>query len=181
MAKLADLKEFEHNPRRISKKDFNKLKKSLQEFPEMLEARELVVDENNVILGGNQRYKALLALGETTAPVKRVQGWSDEQKRQFVIKDNVSNGDWDYDLLANEWDADELSDWGMDIDNPSNSAGAVDDDPLDDDCLDAVIVVARTPAELDALNELYAGDKITLTPTIKSKVNMLGVGYAPKV
>lgn len=114
-AKLSDLHEYPGNPRQINKKDFEKLKRSLKEFPEMLEARELVVDENGTILGGNQRYKALLAIGETTAPVKRVTGWSDEQKRQFVIKDNVANGDWDFDILANEWDADQLEDWGVDI------------------------------------------------------------------
>lgn len=110
---LADIAEYKSNPRTISKKDFATLKKSLKDFPSMLDVREIVVDENGVILGGNQRYKGLMALGKTKVKVKRVSGWTDEQKREFVIKDNIANGDWDNDKLANEWDKDKLAEWGL--------------------------------------------------------------------
>lgn len=110
---LSDIAEYKSNPRAISKKDFAVLKKSLKDFPSMLDVREIVVDENGVILGGNQRYKGLMALGKTKVKVKRVSGWTDEQKREFVIKDNIANGDWDNDKLANEWDKDKLAEWGL--------------------------------------------------------------------
>lgn len=110
---LSDIAEYKSNPRTISKKDFATLKKSLKDFPSMLEVREIVVDENGVILGGNQRYKGLMALGKTKVKVKRVTGWTDEEKREFVIKDNIANGEWDTDRLANEWDKTKLEEWGL--------------------------------------------------------------------
>lgn len=110
---IADIAEYKSNPRTISKKDFATLKKSLKDFPSMLEVREIVVDENGVILGGNQRYKGLQALGKTKVKVKRVTGWTDEEKREFVIKDNIANGAWDNDKLANEWDKNKLEEWGL--------------------------------------------------------------------
>lgn len=111
---LKSLTETKHNPRQISKKDFDILKKSLKEFPEMQEIREIVVDENMTILGGHQRVKAMLANGQKTATVKIVEGMTDKQKREFIIKDNIQNGEWDMDILANEWDIDDLNDWGLD-------------------------------------------------------------------
>lgn len=111
--KLDQLSETKNNPRQISKKDFAILKKSLTEFPEMQEIREIVVDENYTILGGHQRVKAMLANGQKEATVKVVEGLSEEQKRQFVIKDNISNGEWDMDILANEWDDEPLDEWGL--------------------------------------------------------------------
>lgn len=110
---IADIAEYKSNPRTISKKDFAILKKSLKDFPSMLDVREIVVDENGVILGGNQRYKGLQALGKTKVKVKRVTGWTDEEKREFVIKDNIANGAWDNDKLANEWDKNKLEEWGL--------------------------------------------------------------------
>lgn len=111
---LKSLTETKHNPRQISKKDFDALKKSLKEFPEMQEIREIVVDENMTILGGHQRVKAMMANGQKTATVKIVEGLTDKQKREFIIKDNIQNGEWDMDILANEWDIDDLNDWGLD-------------------------------------------------------------------
>lgn len=111
--KLSELKETEHNPRQITGEDFEKLKKSLQEDPEFLEAREVVVDENFTILGGHQRIKALRAMGVKEIEVKQVTGWSEEKKRRFVIKDNLQSGDWDIDELANAWDDLPLEDWGL--------------------------------------------------------------------
>ena len=113
--KLADLIPTENNPRQIKKDDFERLKKSVQSFPQMLDIREIVVDEDNRILGGHQRVKALLANGEKEVNVKVVEGLSEEEKREFVIRDNIQNGEWDFDALANEWDDLPLDDWGIDL------------------------------------------------------------------
>ena len=110
---LSELTPTEKNPRQISKKDFEILKKSLKDFPEMREIREVVVDENLRILGGHMRVRALLDLGEKTVPIKQVFGLTEKQKDEFVIKDNIANGDWDLDVIANEWDAEELAEWGL--------------------------------------------------------------------
>ena len=110
---LSELKPNPDNPRTIKKQKLNQLEKSLAEFPEMMQLRPIVVDENNVILGGNMRYEALKASGAVNTQVVKVTGLTDAQKREFVIKDNVPFGDWDWDKLANEWDADELNDWGV--------------------------------------------------------------------
>lgn len=114
-ARISDLTETEHNPRQISKSDFDKLKKSLKEFPEMLEIREVVIDENGVILGGHQRVRAAKANGESTITVKQVFGLTEKQKREFIIKDNIANGDWDLDEIANAWDDIPFDDWGAGI------------------------------------------------------------------
>jgi len=111
--KLADLIPTENNPRQIKKDDFERLRKSVESFPQMLDIREIVVDENNRILGGHQRVKALLANGEKEVNVKVVEGLSEEEKREFVIRDNIQNGEWDFDVLANEWDDLPLDDWGI--------------------------------------------------------------------
>lgn len=116
-ASLSDLIPTSNNPRQISKKDFEVLKRSMQEFPEMRQIREVVVDENLTILGGHQRVKALEAIGEKTVPVKQVIGLTDEQKREFVIKDNIANGEWDLDILANEWDKEQLEDCGLELED----------------------------------------------------------------
>lgn len=112
---LNDIKLNEKNPRTINKRQLDKLVESVQEFPEMTELRPIVVDENNTILGGNMRYRAMQKLGKSTAEVVKVSGLTDEQKREFIIKDNVAFGDWDWDALANEWDTIKLDEWGLDI------------------------------------------------------------------
>lgn len=115
-AKLNELKPTSNNPRQINKEDFEVLKKSLREFPEMREIREVVVDENMTILGGHQRVKALEAIGEHVVPVKQVIGLTEEQKKEFIIKDNIANGEWDMDELANSWSDIPLNDWGLEVD-----------------------------------------------------------------
>lgn len=119
--RLIDLVQFnEKNTRKISKSDLEKLKASIREFPEMLEKRPVVYDENMVSLGGNQRLKALRELDKEGFVVKdeyfqSAAGWSDEQKRQFVVKDNVSNGEWDTTMLFEQYEVDELKQWGLDL------------------------------------------------------------------
>ena len=107
------LAENPDNPRLLKADKKNKLEKSIKEFPEMLEARPIVVNTDYTILGGNMRYKALLATGAKEVDVLVVD-WSEEKQKEFIIKDNVGFGEWDWDLL-NEWNQDELVDWGMDI------------------------------------------------------------------
>jgi DNA modification methylase len=112
---IKEIKLNEHNPRDITPEMFAKLKKSIQEFPQMLETRPLVIDENNVVLGGNMRLRALTDLGYEEIPVQKVKGWSEEQKKEFVVKDNLSYGVWDWELLANSWDAEQLEEWGLEV------------------------------------------------------------------
>lgn len=112
---MSDIKLNDNNPRIIKDKQMKRLVKSIQDFPEMTQLRPIVVDENNVILGGNMRYRAMQQLGYAETEVVRVSGLTDSQKREFIIKDNVPFGDWDWDELANGWDAEELNDWGLDI------------------------------------------------------------------
>jgi ParB-like chromosome segregation protein Spo0J len=114
---IKEIKLNDHNPRDITPEQFAKLKKSLQEFPQMLETRPLVIDENNVVLGGNMRLRVLQDLGFEDVPVKQVTGWTEEQKKEFIVKDNLSYGMWDWEMLANEWDAEQLEDWGLEVQN----------------------------------------------------------------
>jgi ParB-like chromosome segregation protein Spo0J len=103
------------NPRIIKDDKFKKLVKSIQEFPQMLELRPIVVDSNMVVLGGNMRLKACIAAGLKEVPIIVADQLTDEQKGEFIIKDNVGFGEWDWDLLANEWDVEALTDWGLDL------------------------------------------------------------------
>jgi hypothetical protein len=112
---IQKIKPNDENPRFITDAKFKKLIKSIKEFPEMLETRPLVVDENFVVLGGNMRLKALKSAGVFEVPIHQVKGWTDEQKKEFIIKDNLGYGEWDWDIVANEWDVQKLKDWGMDI------------------------------------------------------------------
>jgi len=103
------------NPRIIKDDKFKKLVKSIQEFPQMLELRPIVVDSNMVVLGGNMRLKASIAAGLKEVDILIADQLTDEQKAEFIIKDNVGFGEWDWDLLANEWDIEALEDWGLEL------------------------------------------------------------------
>ena len=103
------------NPRIIKDDKFKKLVKSIEEFPQMLELRPIVVDSNMVVLGGNMRLKACVAAGLKEVPIIVADQLTDEQKGEFIIKDNVGFGEWDWDLLANEWDVEALTDWGLEL------------------------------------------------------------------
>jgi ParB-like chromosome segregation protein Spo0J len=112
--KVTEIKPNPNNPRLIKDDKFKKLVQSLKDFPEMLEAREIVVNKDHIILGGNMRFKAAKEAGIKEVPVKIVD-WSEEKQNEFIIKDNVSGGEWDWDVLANEWDTELLDDWGLDL------------------------------------------------------------------
>lgn len=127
--KPSEPKPNEHNPRYINKANFKKLVNSLKEFPEMLEVRPLVVDENMIVLGGNMRLKAIIEAGFIEVWVHQIEGWSDEKKNEFIIKDNSSFGSWDWEILANEWNMQKIVDWGVDL---PKEMFADEDDPVQD-------------------------------------------------
>jgi DNA modification methylase len=103
------------NPRIIKDDKFKKLTKSIQEFPQMLELRPIVVDSNMVVLGGNMRLKACIAAGLKEVPIIVADNLTEQQQAEFIIKDNVGFGEWDWDLLANQWDVEALEDWGLEL------------------------------------------------------------------
>jgi len=105
------------NPRFIKGDKFEKLVKSIREFPQMLELRPIVVNKDMVVLGGNMRLKACEEAGIDQVPIIFADNLTEEQQKEFIIKDNSSFGEWDWDLLANEWDIDMLNDWGIDVPN----------------------------------------------------------------
>jgi ParB-like chromosome segregation protein Spo0J len=117
LTKLSEIRENPNNPRTIKEEKFEKLVRSIQTFPEMLEARPIVVNPDGVIIGGNMRYKACKAAGLTEAPVYFAT-WGEAKEREFTIKDNTSAGEHDFDVLANEWDATELNEWGLNVWDP---------------------------------------------------------------
>ena len=117
--KTYKIKSNPNNPRLIKDDKFRKLVKSIKDFPEMLEKRPLVcsTDEegNYIVLGGNMRLKASKEAGLKEMPIILADDWSEEQRKEFIIKDNVGFGEWDWDYLANEWDLEDLQDWGLDL------------------------------------------------------------------
>ena len=115
IVKINSIKTNPKNPRLIKDDKFKKLVKSIQEFPQMLELRPIVVDENNIILGGNMRYKACVEAGLKEIYILKAEDLTELQKDEFIVKDNVGFGEWDWDILANEWDTEKLQDWGLSL------------------------------------------------------------------
>lgn len=119
MIKLSELKTNPDNPRHVNDEKFKKLCQSIKDFGEkMMPLRPIIIDENNIILGGNMRFKALKKLGYKEIPndwIKRADELSEEDKKEFIIKDNVGFGDWDFETLTSEWDVDQLDKWGLEI------------------------------------------------------------------
>ena len=113
--KINSITENPDNPRTIKGEKFNKLVKSIKDFPEMLKIRPIVVNDDNVILGGNMRYKASIRAGLSEVHIIKASGLTDEQQKEFIAKDNVGFGEWDWDVLANEWDVEKLEDWGVEV------------------------------------------------------------------
>ena len=112
--KLSEVKLNPNNPRLIKDDNFKKLVQSIKDFPEMLDIRPIVVNADMVILGGNMRFKACKEAGLKEVPIIIADNLTEEQQREFLIKDNVSGGEWDWSLLS-EWDSEQLEDWGLDI------------------------------------------------------------------
>lgn len=118
MIQIVKTKEIianENNPRVIKDDKFRKLVQSIKDFPQMLNLRPIVVNDEMVVLGGNMRLRAVQEVGLKEVPIIKASDLSEEQQKEFIIKDNVGFGEWDWDVLANEWEADKLADWGLDV------------------------------------------------------------------
>ena len=114
LVSIGQVKPNENNPRIIKDYKFKKLVKSIQDFPQMLQLRPIVVNEDNVVLGGNMRLKACKEAGLKEVYIIQAKDLTEEQQKEFIVKDNVGFGEWDWDILANEWDVAQLEDWGLD-------------------------------------------------------------------
>ena len=128
--KIGDVKINPNNPRLIRDDKFAKLVQSIKDLPQMLAIRPIVVNTDMVVLGGNMRLKACKEAGLKEVPIIIADNLTEEQQREFLIKDNVSGGEWDWQMLANDWDTEQLNDWGLDIPNfePEQVLEAVEDE-----------------------------------------------------
>ena len=157
--KISEIKENPDNPRIIKDDKFKKLVQSIKEFPEMASVREIVVNKDHTILGGNMRFKAMKEAGWKEVPV-RIVDWTEEQQREFVIKDNVSGGEWDWEAVANQYDFAELDGWGLDL--PKDFEEFNDEDEDAEEYSTKVDSPIYEPSdEQPALDELVDGDKVT--------------------
>jgi ParB-like chromosome segregation protein Spo0J len=131
--KLSEVKSNPNNPRIIKDDKFTKLVKSIKEFPKMLEIRPIVVNADMIVLGGNMRLKACKEAGLKEVPVIFAHDLTEDEQKQFIIKDNVGFGEWDWNMLANEWEPELLEDWGLEVWKP---APEIDYSILDDENLE---------------------------------------------
>jgi ParB-like chromosome segregation protein Spo0J len=115
LVKITQVRPNENNPRFIKDYKFKKLVTSIKEFPEMLKLRPIVVNNEMVVLGGNMRLKACKEAGLKEVWILKAEELTEAQQREFIVKDNVGFGDWDWDVLANEWNTEQLQDWGLDL------------------------------------------------------------------
>jgi hypothetical protein len=113
--KISEVKANPNNPRIIKDEKFRKLVESIKSFPEMLKLRPIVVNDDMIVLGGNMRLKACKEAGLKMVPIIKAEDLTEDQQREFIIKDNVGFGDWDWEMLANEWEAEKLGEWGLDV------------------------------------------------------------------
>jgi hypothetical protein len=170
---ISSIKENDANPRFINKHKFKKLVNSVKEFPEMLSLRPIVVDKDNIILGGNMRYKACKEIGLKEVYIIQADDLDEKKAQEFIIKDNVGFGEWDWDILANDWDTDLLEDWGLDL----NIDNAIDDLEEDDDIELPQSVQLEPPKEyILIMAEPNSVDWEELKETLKLKMVRRG-GY----
>jgi DNA modification methylase len=144
--KIVDIKTVKpntSNPRHIKDHKFIQLVKSIRHFPEMLQLRPIVVDADNIVLGGNMRLKACIEAGLKEVPIIVASELTEEQQKEFIIKDNVGFGEWDWEQLANEWEIEQLSDWGLDlpIEMEDTEIEAVEDNYQAPDTIETDIVI----------------------------------------
>jgi hypothetical protein len=132
IVKISEVKLNPNNPRLIKDDKFKKLVQSIKDFPEMLNIRPIVVNQDMIILGGNMRYKACKEAGLKEIPIIKTY-LTEEQQREFLIKDNTSGGEWDFEMLVNEWDVEQLEEWGLDI---PNWAAGMDENNMQDEDVD---------------------------------------------
>jgi DNA modification methylase len=179
VVKIKDIKSNPNNPRVIKDDKFHKLCESIKAFPKMLELRPIVVNDDMIVLGGNMRLKALKHLGLTEAPVIKASDLTEDQQRQFIIKDNAGFGEWDWDMLANEWDVQELESWGIDVPAFAETELEAEEDDFEipEDGIETDIVIGDLfeigehrllcgdSTDSDAVAKLMNGNKIDLVFT----------------
>lgn len=156
--KISEVKKNPNNPRTIKDDKFAKLVQSIREFPEMLRLRPIVVNDDMIVLGGNMRLKACKEAGLKMVPIIKASDLTEDQQRQFIIKDNVGFGEWDWEMLANEWDADKLGEWGLDL--PDMDVKVLDAEEDDFDVPDGGIDTDIVPGDLFEIgaHRLLCGD-----------------------
>jgi ParB-like chromosome segregation protein Spo0J len=152
---INDIHPNDANPRFIKDHKFEQLVKSIREFPDMTMVRPLIINQDNMILGGTMRYMAMKELEFVTIPCQKVD-WSKEKQQEFIIKDNLNFGEWDWDALANDFDADDLEDWGLELPKVIDE---VEDEPKIDT---QKITLEYTPDEYNQVKK--ALQKISSTP-----------------
>ena len=177
LMKISDIKANPNNPRIIKDDKFKKLVESVKNFPEMLELRPIVVNKDMIILGGNMRFKACKEAWIKEIPVIIADNLTEEQEREFLIKDNVSGGEWDWDILANEWDKEELEEWGLDVQFETVEPEAEEDDFEVDEGIKTDIVLwdlfeiwphrllCWDSTNIDDVNKLMNGEKADMVHT----------------
>lgn len=161
---ISKVRPNSENPRYIKDEKFKKLVQSLRDFPEMANVRPIVVNQEMVVLGGNMRLKAMQEAGWKEVPVEVVD-WSEEKQREFIIKDNAQFGEWSYDDLANNWDAEDLKEWGLDVWQPEEDldySGA--NQEIDVDNLDGSMTIKLNYTEEDYWKVKQALSKVAETP-----------------
>jgi len=163
VVKISEVKLNPNNPRIIKDDKFKKLVQSIKDFPEMLNIRPIVVNQDMIILGGNMRYKACKEAGLKEIPII-ITDLSEDKQREFLIKDNTSGGEWDWEVLANEWDSEQLEDWGLDL--------PITKDLNEQDLFDIEIPFYTPSAIVPDINELANLDK---TKYLIDKINLLEV------
>lgn len=161
--KITEVKPNPNNPRLIKDDKFKKLVKSIQEFPDMLNVRPIVVNKDMIVLGGNMRLKAIKEAGHTEVAVEIVD-WTEEKQKEFIIKDNASFGEWDWSDLANNWDAEELTDWGLDIPNFDNGDYSDKNKEINIDDIEDSMTIKLKYTEEEYLIVKEALSKIASTP-----------------
>jgi ParB-like chromosome segregation protein Spo0J len=168
LVKISEVKPNPKNPRIIKDGKFQKLVKSIQEFPDMLNKRPLIVftdvDGKYVVLGGNMRLKACKEIGLKEIPIIVADEWTEEQKNEFLIKDNVGFGEWDWDSLANEWDVENLDSWGLDIPNFNNVDYSEKNEEIDIDSLDETMTIKLNFTETEYWTVKQQLSEIASTP-----------------
>lgn len=150
--KISEVKSNPNNPRIIKDDKFKKLVESVKTFPEMLNIRPIVVNSDMVVLGGNMRLRACKEAGLKEIPIIKADTLTPEQQSEFIIKDNVSGGEWDWNMLANEWNAEELDAWGLDV--PvfgGEDEGNFDDEGIDGKSQYGVIVMCENEGNQESV------------------------------
>ena len=177
--KISTLKLNPANPRTIKDEKFAQLVRSVRDFPQMLGIRPIVVNKKMEVLGGNMRIRACIEAGLLDVPIIRAESLTDDQQREFIIKDNVGFGEWDWGALANEWDADELADWGVDVPGFDTPDYSEKNKEIDTDAMTDVMVLSfkfqpeqyfEVKAALEEIAETPEAALLTLLENARTQV-----------